>query len=284
MPVCPVTIQRWTCGGEHPLLFIAGPCVIESEELVLRVGETLAELSRRRGWQMVFKSSFDKANRTSVDSFRGPGLERGLEILAKVRERTGLPVLTDVHEPAQAVPAAEVCDIVQIPAFLARQTDLVEAVATATGVRGKVVNVKKPQFLAPEDMVHVVKKCEAFGNPRVLLTDRGTMFGYGRLINDFRCIPVMQSFGVPVVFDATHSVQLPGGATTGGNRALVPFLAKAAVAAGCDAVFFETHPDPDRALSDGPNMVPLAELPRLLDQLTRLRSLILEFSQEQRVG
>lgn len=284
MPVCPVTIQGWTCGGEHPLLFIAGPCVIESEELVLRVGETLAELSTRRGWQVVFKSSFDKANRTSVDSFRGPGLERGLEILAKVRKRTGLPVLTDVHEPAQAVPAAEVCDILQIPAFLARQTDLVEAVATATGVRGKVVNVKKPQFLAPEDMVHVVKKCEAFGNPRVLLTDRGTMFGYGRLINDFRCIPVMQGFGVPVVFDATHSVQQPGGATTGGNRALVPFLAKAAVAAGCDAVFFETHPDPDRALSDGPNMVPLAELPRLLDQLSRLRSLILEFSQEQRVG
>lgn len=284
MPVCPVTIQGWTCGGEHPLLFIAGPCVIESEELVLRVGETLAELSTRRGWQVVFKSSFDKANRTSVDSFRGPGLERGLEILAKVRKRTGLPVLTDVHEPAQAVPAAEVCDIVQIPAFLARQTDLVEAVATATGVRGKVVNVKKPQFLAPEDMVHVVKKCEAFGNPRVLLTDRGTMFGYGRLINDFRCIPVMQGFGVPVVFDATHSVQQPGGATTGGNRALVPFLAKAAVAAGCDAVFFETHPDPDRALSDGPNMVLLAELPRLLDQLSRLRSLILEFSQEQRVG
>lgn len=284
MPVCPVTIQGWTCGGEHPLLFIAGPCVIESEELVLRVGETLAELSTRRGWQVVFKSSFDKANRTSVDSFRGPGLERGLEILAKVRKRTGLPVLTDVHEPAQAVPAAEVCDILQIPAFLARQTDLVEAVATATGVRGKVVNVKKPQFLAPEDMVHVVKKCEAFGNPRVLLTDRGTMFGYGRLINDFRCIPVMQGFGVPVVFDATHSVQQPGGATTGGNRALVPFLAKAAVAAGCDAVFFETHPDPDRALSDGPNMVLLAELPRLLDQLSRLRSLILEFSQEQRVG
>uniref|UniRef100_A0A7C4QP71 3-deoxy-8-phosphooctulonate synthase n=1 Tax=Schlesneria paludicola TaxID=360056 RepID=A0A7C4QP71_9PLAN len=280
MPVCPVSIRQWSCGGRHPLLFIAGPCVIESEELVLRVGEALADLSARRGWQIAFKSSFDKANRTSIDSFRGPGLERGLEILAKVRERTGLPVLTDVHEPRQAVPAAEVCEIVQIPAFLARQTDLVEAVAAATGSRGGVINVKKPQFVAPEDMVHVVRKCEAFGNPRVLLTDRGTMFGYGRLVNDFRCIPVMQGFGVPVVFDATHSVQLPGGATTGGNRALVPFLAKAAVAAGCDAVFFETHPDPDRALSDGPNMVPLRELPRLLDHLSRLRALVLEMTEE----
>jgi 2-dehydro-3-deoxyphosphooctonate aldolase (KDO 8-P synthase) len=195
-----------------------------------------------------------------------------------VRERTGLPVLTDVHEPSQAAPAAEVCQILQVPAFLARQTDLVEAVAAATGKRGGVVNVKKPQFVAPEDMVHVVQKCEAFGNPRVLLTERGTMFGYGRLVNDFRCIPVMQSFGVPVVFDATHSVQIPGGATTGGNRALVPFLAKAAVAAGCDAVFFETHPDPDRALSDGPNMVLLAELPRLMRHLTRLRTLVHEFA------
>lgn len=280
MPIQPVPIQQWLCGRGEPLLFIAGPCVIESEELVLRVAGTLAETAAKHGWHIVFKSSFDKANRTSVDSFRGPGLSKGLEILAKVRERTGLPVLTDVHEPQQAVPAAEVCQIVQIPAFLARQTDLVEAVAAATGARGGVVNVKKPQFVAPEDMVHAVRKCEAFGNPRVLLTERGTTFGYGRLINDFRCIPVMQSFGVPVVFDATHSVQIPGGATTGGNRAMVPFLAKAAVAAGCDAVFFETHPDPDRALSDGPNMVPLAELPRLMDQLTRLRALVQEFAAE----
>ena len=280
MPIQPVPIQKWLCGRGEPLLFIAGPCVIESEELVLRVAEALADAAAKHDWHIVFKSSFDKANRTSVDSFRGPGLTKGLEILAKVRERTGLPVLTDVHEPSQAVPAAEVCEIVQIPAFLARQTDLVEAVAEATGRRGGVVNVKKPQFVAPEDMVHVVKKCEAFGNPRVLLTERGTTFGYGRLVNDFRCIPVMQSFGVPVVFDATHSVQIPGGATTGGNRALVPFLAKAAVAAGCDAVFFETHPDPDRALSDGPNMVPLAELPRLMRQLSRLRSLVHEFAAE----
>jgi 2-dehydro-3-deoxyphosphooctonate aldolase (KDO 8-P synthase) len=280
MPDQPVPIHQWHCGRGEPLLFIAGPCVIESEELALRVAQTLADLSATRGWHIVFKSSFDKANRTSVDSFRGPGLTKGLEVLAKVRERTGLPVLTDVHEPSQAAPAAEVCEIVQIPAFLARQTDLVEAVAAATGARGGVINVKKPQFVAPEDMVHVVKKCKAFGNPRVLLTERGTTFGYGRLINDFRCIPVMQSFGVPVVFDATHSVQIPGGATTGGNRAMVPFLAKAAVAAGCDAVFFETHPDPDKALSDGPNMVPLAESPRLMDQLTRLRTLVHEFAAE----
>ncbi|MDZ4689547.1 MAG: 3-deoxy-8-phosphooctulonate synthase [Planctomycetaceae bacterium] len=278
MPVQPVPIGRWQCGRGEPLLFIAGPCVIENEELVMQVAETLAGLAAKRNWQIVFKSSFDKANRTSVDSFRGPGLSKGLEILAKVKQKTGLPVLTDVHEPPQAVPASEVCDIVQIPAFLARQTDLVEAVAEATGKRGGVINVKKPQFIAPEDMVHVVRKCEAFGNPRVLLTDRGTMFGYGRLINDFRCIPVMQAFGAPVVFDATHSVQIPGGATTGGNRAMVPFLSRAAVACGCDAVFFETHPDPDRALSDGPNMVPLAELPALMDQLSRLRSLFHEFA------
>lgn len=277
MPSQPVTVGPWACGQEQPLLFIAGPCVLESEELALQVGERLVQIVEEQGVQLVFKSSFDKANRTSVDSFRGPGLSRGLDILGKIRQQTGLPVLTDVHEPQQAVPAAEVCDILQIPAFLARQTDLVEAVAEATGKRGRVINVKKPQFLAPEDMVHVVRKCEAFGNPNILLTDRGTMFGYGRLINDFRCIPVMQSFGTPVVFDATHSVQMPGGATTGGRRELVPFLARAAVSCGCDAVFFETHPDPDRALSDGPNMVPLAELPQLIAQLVKLRNLYLEF-------
>ena len=282
MPAKVVKVGRWSCGPELPLLFIAGPCVLESEELALQVAHRLAALSEEFGVQLVFKSSFDKANRTSVDSFRGPGLSKGLEILRKVKEQTGLPVLTDVHEPNQAGPAAEVCDILQIPAFLARQTDLVEAVAEATGKRGRVINIKKPQFLAPEDMVHAVRKCEAFGNPQILLTDRGTMFGYGRLINDFRCIPVMQSFGTPVMFDATHSVQMPGGATTGGRRELVPFLARAAVSCGCDAVFFETHPEPDRALSDGPNMLALKDLPRLLTQLVRLRSLALEFAQADR--
>lgn len=280
MPAQPVTVGRWNCGRGEPLLFIAGPCVLESEELAFLVADRLAELSQTTGAQIVFKSSFDKANRTSVDSFRGPGLSKGLDILAKVKERTGLPVLTDVHEPNQAIPAAEVCDILQIPAFLVRQTDLVEAVAAATGKRGGAINIKKPQFLAPEDMVHAVRKCEAFGNPRVLLTDRGTMFGYGRLINDFRCIPVMQSFGTPVVFDATHSVQMPGGATTGGRRDMVPFLARAAVACGCDAVFFETHPDPDRALSDGPNMLYLKDLPRLMAQLMQFRELFLTCANE----
>ena len=277
MPNNPVEVGQWKCGRGLPLLLIAGPCVIESEELVLQVAYRLAELAQTKNVQIVFKSSFDKANRTSGDSFRGPGLTRGLEILQKVRETTGLPVTTDVHEPSQAEPAAKVCKILQIPAFLARQTDLVEAVAEATARNGGIINVKKPQFIAPEDMVHVVKKCEAFGNPNVLLTERGTMFGYGRLVNDFRCIPVMQSFGSPVIFDATHSVQLPGGATTGGRRDLVPFLARAAVACGCDGVFFETQPEPDRALSDGPNMVPLAELPQLIDQLTQLRTMIQGF-------
>lgn len=278
MPNNPVNVGPWKCGRGLPLMFIAGPCVIESEELVMQVAQRLAELSRQKNVQIVFKSSFDKANRTSGDSFRGPGLKQGMEILSKVREVTGLPVLTDVHEPSQAEPVAKVCQILQIPAFLARQTDLVEAVATETAKQGGIINVKKPQFIAPEDMIHVVKKCEASGNPNVLLTERGTMFGYGRLVNDFRCIPVMQSFGPPVIFDATHSVQLPGGPTTGGRRDLVPFLARAAVACGCDGVFFETHPNPDKALSDGPNMVPLNELPRLIDELIQLRTLIQSFS------
>jgi 2-dehydro-3-deoxyphosphooctonate aldolase (KDO 8-P synthase) len=254
------------------MLFIAGPCVIESEQLVLDVAKQLADLAEQLQLQLVFKSSFDKANRTSVDSYRGPGLVAGLEILAKVKAATGLPVLTDVHETHQAEPAAQVCDILQVPAFLARQTDLVHAIAEATGKHGGTINVKKPQFTAPEDMVHVVKKCEAFGNRRVLLTERGTTFGYGRLINDMRAIPTMQGLGTPVIFDATHSVQLPGGHKTGGQREMVSFLAQAAVACGCDGVFFETHPDPDRALSDGPNMIPLAQLPALIRRLLRLRA------------
>lgn len=272
MPTNPIQIGRWTCGRGAPLLFIAGPCVIESERLVLDVASRLAEMAAELNVQLVFKSSFDKANRTSVTSFRGPGLEAGLEILAKTAERTGLPVLTDVHEPHHAEPAAKVCSVLQVPAFLARQTDLVQAVAEATAKSGGVINVKKPQFVAPEDMVHVVKKCEAFGNPRVLLTERGATFGYHRLVNDMRAIPVMQALGTPVVFDATHSVQLPGGSTTSGEREMVSILARAGVAVGCDAIFFETHPDPDKALSDGPNMIPLNELPALIRQLLRLRA------------
>jgi 2-dehydro-3-deoxyphosphooctonate aldolase (KDO 8-P synthase) len=278
VPVNPVSVGEFLCGPEQPLLFIAGPCVIESEQLILEVGNRLAKISSDVGIPLVFKSSFDKANRTSVESFRGPGLKKGLEILAKVSEQTGLPVTTDIHRPEQAGPASEVCRILQIPAFLARQTDLIQAAAEATARNGGIVNLKKPQFIAPEDTRHIVTKCEEFGNPNVMLTERGTTFGYGSLVNDMRAIPIMQQIGVPVIFDATHSVQMPGGKSTGGQRDMVPILARAAVAAGCDGIFFETHPDPDCALSDGPNMLPLGEVSQLFRQLVRLRSLINEMS------
>jgi 2-dehydro-3-deoxyphosphooctonate aldolase (KDO 8-P synthase) len=277
VPENPLIFDNLRCGRNEPLLIIAGPCVIENEELITRVSGELAELAARQQLQLVFKSSFDKANRTSIKSFRGPGVVQGLEILARVRERTGLSVTTDIHTAEQAEPAAAVCRIVQIPAFLARQTDLVAAAAEATARHGGVVNVKKPQFIAPEDIVHAVRKCEEAGNPRILLTERGSTFGYGRLVNDMQAIPTMQKLGPPVIFDATHSVQRPGGSTTGGAREMIVPLARAAVAAGCDGVFIETHPNPDRAFSDGPNMLPLAELPRLLSELVRLRSLVLDF-------
>lgn len=272
-----IPIRQWQCGPSERLLFIAGPCVMENAELVRRTSETLAEIADRNGFQLVYKSSFDKANRTSIHSYRGPGLEQGLAWLSDVKTRTGLPVTTDIHEASQAQPAAGVCDIVQIPAFLARQTDLIQAAAQATAAAGGVINIKKPQFVAPEDMQHAVQKCRESGNARVLLTERGTTFGYGRLVNDFRCVPIMHGFGVPVVYDATHSVQLPGGKTTGGQRDMVWPLSRAAVACGCDGVFFETHPDPDRALSDGPNMVPLDRAEQLMRQLTQLRELMLSF-------
>ncbi len=278
MPVNPVRIQEAAVGTGQPLLLIAGPCVIESEELILEVAKQLKDMAAQANVGLVFKSSFDKANRTSLKSYRGPGLERGLEILQKAREATGLSVTTDVHEPHQCEPAAQVCDVLQIPAFLARQTDLIQAAAEATAKRQGVVNVKKPQFVAPEDMIHVVRKCEEAGNSNVMLTERGTTFGYGRLVNDMRAIPVMQSLGVPVVYDATHSVQLPGGQTTGGQREMVPTLARSAVAAGCDAVFFETHPNPDQAKSDGPNMVRLEDVPQLIGQLIALRTLVNSWS------
>ena len=276
MPADPVSIDQYRCGTGCPLLFIAGPCVIESEEFILDVAKRLAEVAADLSIPLVFKSSFDKANRTSIHSFRGPGLERGLDILAKVRDTTGLPVTTDIHEPFHADPAAEVCSIIQIPAFLARQTDLIIASAEATLKHGSIINVKKPQFIAPEDTVHIVRKCEEAGQSNVLLTERGTTFGYGRLVNDMRSIPIMHATGAPVIFDATHSVQMPGGATTGGQREMVPVVARSAVAAGCHGVFIETHPDPDNAMSDGPNMVQLGNLPRLLKQLVRLRDAVLE--------
>jgi 2-dehydro-3-deoxyphosphooctonate aldolase (KDO 8-P synthase) len=273
--VRPVAVGTHQCGGGAPLLFIAGPCVIESEEHALGVALRLRDLSESLGFPLVFKSSFDKANRTSGKSFRGPGLARGLAILETIRERTGLPTLTDVHTPEQAEPAAQACNVLQIPAFLARQTDLVEAVAEATARHGGTVNVKKPQFVAPEDMVHAVNKCEASGNRKILLTERGACFGYHRLVNDMRAIPEMQALGVPVIFDATHSVQLPGGEKTGGQRHMIATLARAAVAAGCDGVFLETHPDPDNAPSDGPNMLPLDQLAPVVRSLMRLRAALL---------
>ena len=251
------------------MLVIAGPCVIEDESLTLQIAQRLREIAAGLPIQLVFKASFDKANRTSVESYRGPGLDRGLAILRRVKETTGLPLTTDIHDPGQAAPVAEVCDLLQIPAFLARQTDLLLAAART----GRAVNVKKGQFLAPWDMRHVVEKLESGGCRNILLCERGTFFGYGRLVSDMRAIPDMQSLGAPVVFDATHSVQEPGGqgATTGGNRRMVEPLARAAVAIGVDGLFFETHPTPDTALSDGPNMVPLDQFASLLARLVAIR-------------
>ncbi|QGY41126.1 3-deoxy-8-phosphooctulonate synthase [Pseudodesulfovibrio cashew] len=244
---------------------LAGPCVIESREIVLRTAATLADIAARLELTLVFKSSFDKANRTSVTSFRGPGMDEGLSILAEVKRETGLPVVTDIHHPEQAAPVAEVADVLQIPAFLCRQTDLLVAAAAT----GRVINIKKGQFLAPWDMKNAVDKVRASGNDRVWLTERGSTYGYNNLVVDMRSIPEMSKFDVPVVFDATHSVQLPGGlgGKSGGQREYVPVLASAAVAAGADGVFMETHPDPDTALCDGPNSLPLDEAEALLKRL-----------------
>ncbi len=265
-----VKVGTYEVGGGAPLLLIAGPCVIEGEAFTLKLANDLCAIAAELGVNLVFKASFDKANRTSGKSFRGVGLDEGLRILDKVRAATGLPVTTDVHEVAHAAPAAEVCEVLQIPAFLARQTDLL----IAAGRTGRVVNVKKGQFMAPWDMKNVVSKLKEAGNDRCLLTERGTTFGYGLLVNDMRAIPWMQETGAPVIFDATHSVQAPGalGDRTGGDRAMVPTLARAAVAAGCDGLFLETHPDPDNAPSDGPNMVPLAEFAALVERCLRLRA------------
>jgi 2-dehydro-3-deoxyphosphooctonate aldolase (KDO 8-P synthase) len=253
---------------------IAGPCVIEDQPHTLSIAEQLKQIAKELSLPLIFKASFDKANRTSVESYRGPGLQSGLAILEQVKQSTGLPVTTDIHQPDQAAPAAEVCDLLQIPAFLARQTDLLVAAAKT----GRPVHVKKGQFLAPWDMRHVVGKLESAGCHHILLGERGTFFGYGRLVNDMRAIPQMQSLGVPVLFDATHSVQEPGGlgAATGGNRAMVEPLARAAVAIGVDGLFLETHPSPDDSPSDGPNMVPLDQLADLLRRLLAIRRTIEE--------
>lgn len=252
---------------------IAGPCVVESRASTLAIARRLATLARSRRIPLVFKASYDKANRSSHRTFRGPGMREGLDALRAVKEETGLPVLTDVHSEAQADIAAEVADVLQIPAFLCRQSDLLTAAART----GRWVNVKKGQFLAPEDMGNVAAKLRAAGaGRRILLTERGSSFGYHNLVVDFRGIPIMKALGFPVVFDATHSVQRPGGAgdRSGGDARFAPVLARAAVAAGCDGLFLETHPAPARALSDGPNMIPLAALPRLLDEVLRIRAAV----------
>lgn len=254
-------------------IVIAGPCVIESEALCFHVAEALTKLSRKLGFTYVFKASFDKANRTSGSSFRGPGANEGLAVLASVRSRFGVPVLTDIHTEEQARAAAGAgVDVLQIPAFLCRQTDLLRAAVET----GKIVNIKKGQFLSPAEMGQVVKKARAFGGDKLLLTERGTTFGYNNLVADMRAIPIMRGFGAPVVFDATHSVQLPGGGgdKSAGQREFAPVLARSAVAAGADGVFIETHPDPDKALSDGPNMIPLKQMPGVLKSLLRVREAV----------
>ena len=261
-------------GSLHPLTLIAGPCVIESRQLVLEVAESVAEICRRLGVQYVFKASFDKANRTSASSFRGPGIDKGLAVLQEVKDQLHLPVLTDIHESYQAAIAAEVVDVLQIPAFLCRQTDILLAAAET----GKAINVKKGQFLAPAEMSQVVKKMRAAGVKNLLLTERGNSFGYNTLVVDFRSLPQLQDLGCPVIFDATHSVQQPGGhgETSGGQREYVAPLARAAVAVGVDGLFMEIHPRPDEALSDGPNMLPLHRLEPLLKQLLAIRAPLVE--------
>jgi 2-dehydro-3-deoxyphosphooctonate aldolase (KDO 8-P synthase) len=271
-----VRVGNIAIGGGQPLVLIGGPCAIENEKHALMTAERLAALTAERGVPFIYKSSYDKANRSSLESYRGPGLREGLRILRRVREAVGVPVLSDVHDVSEVEPAADVLDVLQIPAFLARQTDLVVAAART----GKVVNIKKPQFVAPEDMGLVVAKARSTGNEAILLTERGTSFGYHNLVVDMRGLLRMRDFGYPIVFDATHSVQLPGarGDRSGGERQFVPALARAAVAVGIDALFMEMHEDPDRTmpdgrpLSDGPNMLRIDDLPRLLDQILAIRA------------
>jgi len=263
-----VKIGNLRLGRGRPPFFIAGPCVIESEGHCLKVAERLADIAGKEGITLIFKASFDKANRTSAESFRGPGLVEGLRILEKVRRSSGLPLLSDVHETAQVGAAAEILDVLQIPAFLCRQTDLIMAAARS----GRAVNLKKGQFLSPQEMGKVLDKALATGNRNIMLTERGTFFGYNNLVVDFRSLVIMRSFGQPVVFDVTHSVQMPGGKgdCSGGQAEYIPFLARAAAAAGIDGFFFEVHDHPERALSDGPNALNLRSFPRLVRDLLEI--------------
>ncbi|MFA5144194.1 MAG: 3-deoxy-8-phosphooctulonate synthase [Candidatus Omnitrophota bacterium] len=267
-----VQIGNIKLGGDNPFVLIAGPCVIESESSALRHAKSLKAITAKLGIPFVYKTSFDKANRTSIDSFRGPGLRKGLAILERVKTELRVPVVSDVHCRADIKAAAKVLDIIQIPAFLSRQTDLIVAAAES----GRVINIKKGQFLAPWDMKNVIKKIESTGNKKIILTDRGVSFGYNNLVSDFRSIPIMRDFGYPVVYDATHSVQMPGGLgdKSAGDRRFIPYLAAAAIACAADGIFMEVHEDPDAALSDGPNMVRLKDLEELLLKLKRIEKAV----------
>ena len=273
MGVAVSTRQLWRkLSNGKSLFLIAGPCVIESEALCLRVARSLRKTCERLGVTYIFKASFDKANRTSGRSRRGPGLEQGLQILKTVRKKVNVPILTDIHDEEQARAAAEVVDAIQIPAFLCRQTDLIESAARTSAI----VNLKKGQFLSPQEMGQVVKKAEAAGGKMLFVAERGTTFGYNNLVADMRSMPIMREFGWPVVFDATHSVQMPGGGgdQSSGNGEYAPALARAAVAAGANGVFIETHPDPSKAWSDGPNMIPLRQMPKVLEQLVKVHKAV----------
>ncbi len=266
-----VRIRDFEVGGARPLL-IAGPCVLESLDIALEIGAFMREKAREYGFNYVFKASFDKANRTSISSYRGPGLEKGLTMLAEIKEKLGVPVISDIHEPWQAEPAAEVLDVLQIPAFLCRQTDLILAAAQTK----RPINIKKGQFVAPWDMINAVQKAEHGGAGGVMLTERGYTFGYRNLVVDMRALVIMRGLGVPVIFDATHSVQLPGGGGTcsGGEREFVAPLARAAMAVGVDGVFMEVHPEPQKALCDGPNSLPLKDIPNILRVLSQIDQVV----------
>tara|TARA_B100000929_G_C15498535_1_gene416723 strand:+ start:248 stop:1105 length:858 start_codon:yes stop_codon:yes gene_type:complete len=268
----PIAVGPYSIGGQNPIVLIGGPCVIESEQKVMGIAEKLKRITSDKGVPFIFKASYDKANRSSIQSFRGPGLQEGLKILEKIKTDLDLPILSDIHKEEEVEPAAEVLDILQIPAFLCRQTDLLVKAAHS----GKPVNVKKGQFMAPWDMKNVVNKLEESGNKNILLTERGATFGYNNLVVDMRSLVLMRDYGYPVIFDSTHSLQQPGGQGTksGGQREMIPDLARGAVAVGCDALFMEIHTDPDKALSDGPNMLKLNLLPELLEQLITLDEIV----------
>jgi 2-dehydro-3-deoxyphosphooctonate aldolase (KDO 8-P synthase) len=275
-----VPVKDFFIGEGEPLTIMCGPCVIESEEHCLQAANTLQNVFRKQKLRLIFKASYDKANRSSFHSFRGPGLEEGLRILERVKKEFDLPIVTDVHSPEEACAAGDVCDILQIPAFLCRQTDLI----FAAGKTGQVVSVKKGQFMAPNDMKNVVQKIRETDNDKIILVDRGTTFGYNNLVSDMRAISIMQGFGVPVCFDATHSVQLPGGlgSASGGERQFIPILARAAIAAGADCLFIEAHPNPAQAKSDAASVLPFEQLPQLLNELQRLYALMREFDSNPR--